>query len=553
MRKIIPISLLMAVLMGACAWSISWFLQARAIRQSIETSIAQFDPALGSVKIASVTTSGFPAKMIITISKPDVTLYTKPILSLAHKYSMAAAGNSAGVLTTPTYPESTLHYALDGSITLTLNALANDLLVQYAGNDSQQLAQADSSITIATEPNGINSCNIKLQGSFSTLFSRVWDIQKFFTANNILEHLSEFRCDLPGSVTTDMATHQVVASLSPSQVLVTNTQAGEQVHGLVRLKLDGYEVMPAGDILINRLRQAITPIDQTFSPIAMSLYGKQALSLELAMELPKNKVTVGQDSFKIDMRNFQFSSNANVMEGNFLLSSATDGKHQQGEFSVHFTSEFTPLQAEITRANMGQIVREALNSPQLSTLLANVDKKNLENSVFNALPNFSQLGKINENIQINYRLEKERKSGEINVNALDISTAAFGINGSGQASLFPEHAVPTINANLTCKNCMAMIDTMAAYLARVEAVAVVISPDNAGTIAPSPSQQQAVKQLLQIVGTADSTTNLDLNFAIKSDARNVNINGKSLPELMQIMQQTIGSATLPAAAPRTVR
>ncbi len=535
MKRIIPIALLMFVLLVATAWSVSWFAQARKLQNDIESGMAKLDPALGTMK-ATVTTSGFPAKMIVTITNPDLTLQMKPLLATLHKASMAAAGSSAGVLTTPTYPESTLHYALSGNITLTINALSDELQVQYAGTDAQQLTQAASTLSLATEYSGVNHCEVKLQRAATALLSQVWDIQKFFTTTTAVEHLQSFRCELPGFITTNTATNQIVSSLAPSTLTVTNTPTQNQTNSVINIQLKDYEIMPAGDDVMNQIRRAVTPADEAFTTISMSLYGKQSLSMELMTELPKDLQLTNNTPFKIAMKQLKFTSAANTTEGDFLFSSAPQGTQQQGEFALHFASEFTPRQTEIAHANMGQFLSEALKNDHI-VITAATDSAQLESALFEALPNVTQLGKITQHIALRFAGEKEKKIGNVELSALEISTRDYGITGSGKATMAEGQMLPAAQADLTCKNCIAMIDVLSAYLTRVESAAVVLAPENAGKIAFTPAQTQGIKQLLLAVGKPPVAGPNDLQFIIESNAGAVNINGKSLPELLQLVQQ----------------
>ena len=536
MKKIIPLALFMCVLMVVSGWSISWFMQARSVQSNIENAMVQLDPTLGSMKAASVSTSGFPFKMIITVTNPDLTLHMKPLLMRAHKVSMAAAGNSAGVLTTPTYPESTLHYALTGSITLSLNAMSDELHVRYAGTDAQQLSQANSSLSLATEYNGDNHCEIKLLRTFAAVFNQAWDMQKFFTAPALLEHLRELRCEFPGSITTNTTNNQIISSLASASVMITNVQGQSQTQSNINIALKDYEIMPAGDEAINQIRRALTPVDEAFVPISMSLYGKQSLLMELITELPQDLQLNNNVPFKIEMKQLKFSSAGNSTEGNFTLSSTPQGKEQQGKFSLYFSSEFAPRQTDIARANMGQYLREALKNDNI-TITNPANSAELEAALFEALPNVTQLGKITQNIDIHFAGNKEKRTGNVDIPALEISTRDYGISGNGKATMAEGEMLPAAHLELTCKNCVAMIDVMSAYLARVEKAAVLLSPENAGNIAPTVAQTQGIKQLLQAVGKPPAAAPNDLQFIVESNAGAVDINGKTLPELMMLVQQ----------------
>ncbi len=215
---------------------------------------------------------------------------------------------------------------------------------------------------------------------------------------------------------------------------------------------------------------------------------------------------------------------------------------EQGEFALHFTSEFTPRQTEIAHANMGQFLSEALKNDHIVITTA-TDSTQLESALFEALPDVTQLGKITQHIALRFAGEKEKKIGNVELSELEISTRDYGITGSGKASMSEGQMLPAAQAELTCKNCIAMIDVLSAYLTRVESAAVVLAPENAGRIAFTPAQTQGIKQLLLAVGTPPVAGPNDLQFVIKSNAGAVSINGKSLPELLQLVQQYLSEPT----------
>jgi hypothetical protein len=86
-----------------------------------------------------------------------------------------------------------------------------------------------------------------------------------------------------------------------------------------------------------------------------------------------------------------------------------------------------------------------------------------------------------------------------------------------------------------------MVDTMVGYLQRVENTLVAIDPAYSGQVALHPDMVRMVKHLLVALGVPAPNRATDLQFTIKSAAGNVNINGKSMMEIMGLMQPSAGN------------
>jgi len=542
MKKILPLALSMFVVMLMAAWSISWYVQARDIRNYITTQMKLLDPAIGNMNAAAVTTSGFPFRMLVTIQNPSVTLHTKQAMAILDKYTAVKAGNSAAALTTPEYPEATLSYQLQGTLSVALNMLSDKIRIEYSGSDTVELVQKEATTTLAIDYNGLNRCDAKLKRGFANLLQQTWDVKPFLTPENFAAELTEFACEFPGSITMNMANNQLVSSLGALKFILVNQPVGDMSHNRFTMDLKDYEVMPAGDEVMNRIRRIVVPANQTVAPVSMSLYGKQSASLEVASELPQNFSSLKDKPFRIEVSRFNFVNAASTTNGTARVTSAITGTQQQGDVALNITSEFNPRQADISRANIGQFLQEVVKDPRFDTNTMHADQKKVEAALFDALPNVTQLGKLTQNIAFHYTLERTERAGSIDISALEISSRDYGVNAKGTASLSPSQMLPTAEMTLTCRNCMAMLDTLSGYLARLQVAATLMSPKNEGQIALAPGEAQSIKQLLVMVGKPAVTSPNDLEFAISSNNGAVNINGKSLGELMGLAQQTMGSA-----------
>lgn len=568
MKKYLPLALGSFVAMMAVLWCVTWYIQARSIETWAVEEMKNLNPALGSMQATSVKTSGFPMKMVVTVTNPTVTIHMKQALTMLDKYSAAKAGNSAGVLATPDYAESTLQYGLQGTLTIALNALSDKMDLTYEGSATTQLAQAESAVSLAFDYNGPSTCTAKLQRGFTTLLQETWDLRPFFTPEGFAANIKDFSCEFPGSITTNTVTNQMVSSMGPLSIAIANDPEGDMTRVAARIKLTEYEVLPAGDEVMNQFRRALLPVGDNFVPVLASLYGKQSLSADITAEVPQDAKQAADKPMRVELKDFTFANAASTSKGNVKFSSIPTATDVSGEFVLNLTTEFTGRQAEISRMNIAEYARQliaqqgearaaaeaAAKDPNrtapmpilLDPALA-ANPKRLEETLYTALPDVSQLGTLRQNVSFSYNLKKGERNGSVTISNLDVSTRDYGVSGTGQGSISPSQMLPTVAANLTCRNCSAMFDAMEAYVARAQSALFVLSGNP--RILPPPEMIHGIAQLLEAIGVKSATAPLDLQFTISSNNGALDVNGKSLGELMEMTQHYLQPAT-PAAPAR---
>lgn len=536
MKKILTLALSVAALTIVCVWGIAWFAQARALEKNIAAAMAAIDPKLGSMKAQSVAVSGFPTQMAMTITNPSFTVHMAPFLAKMHKRSMAAAGSSAGVLTTPAYPESTLDYALAGSVTLIVSALSDKFDIYYAGTGTTQFALASTSFAMNTEYNGSGHCMVKLNRSFAAMWNTLWDVNRLLDPAVWANELREARCDLPGSISTNVATNQILSTLEPSSALFSRTKAGASQELVMSLQLPGYEVLPAGDEAASLFIQAVTPKGEPPAPVSLSLYGKQSLSFDLAAQLPQDMQAMKNAPFRIEVKKLKFASAVGHSEGALLIASNPEGTKQQGEIALSSSSEFTPVQTVLAKASARQIAGQMIESGDAAQKNISQDQDVLEQAIFEALPDITTLGPLNQKLRFSYSGDRATNSDHVQISEFEFSSRDYGITSTADVMSDGKQPLPTANVNLTCNNCLQLAETLHHYLARVQQALAQIAPEQAEGIALTPEQLEGVKGLLTVVGVPAQAAPKNLQFTIKANGGAVDINGKDMKTLMKLVQ-----------------
>lgn len=528
-------------------WAVGWFAQAQNIKSQIASQMAAMNPALGSMKARDIEVSGFPLRMIVTIHDPALILNLKPFLSQLHKRIMAARGNSAGVLTAPSYPEGTLNHTFRGTVTLTLNALSDRMELVASGASMGELIQSTERTTFNTTYTGQTSCSARLSRNIASFSNHLWDMGQFMASDNWLADLRGLSCFFPASVTTDGSNQTILTTTGTSTITATTTPVDAQYHSEFNLHFKDVEVLPAGDALMNRLRQAFTPVSTTYVPLPMSLYGKQSLTLHTISQTTEPFVINRKGPFRFEIKTLAFTNQASTINGSAIFSSQPQGNQEQGEFSINLTSAFSEAQGGLAKIGVQQFVGEVMRNNEFVAQHPALTVTALEASVYDALPDISALGTLTQRIRGTFSGDRSKNEGTFTISDLEFSTQDYGIRATAAGTRGNGQLLPAVNANITCRNCLNMVEAIGAYLMRVEAAAIVFAPQNAGMIAMQPAEIQGIKGLLAALGVPASTAPADLQFTIRNDAGGMNINGKQLAELLALVQLYLKPAAAPAA------
>lgn len=549
MKKILSLALLMFVMTLLAAWSIGWFVQARNVKNQIEAQMASFPAEYGVLRPGDIDVGGFPLNMTVTLRNPSATLNMRPFLSHMRKRVMAMRGNSAGVLIAVDYPESTLNFRLDGDISFSLNALSDRLGLELAGTATTELLQGKDKTIFSTQYNPDTKCHVRLARSVSTAANELWNAEYLLASDDWFEEIREYRCALPAHVTTDPISGAILASTGASQVFLSHTPVGEQYHSIVNIQLKELEVTPAGDAVFNRIRQATTPAGISYMPVAMSLYGKQSLVVEANSDTPEPFKAKAAKPYRYEITRLEFTNSASAIQGNMMLASRPKEGKQQGDFSLTLNSHFTPAQSELARIGVHEFVSNALQNPEFAARHQGAAQAVLEEAAYNALPDISKLGRLTQRVRGVFTVDPATEERSFTITDLELSAQDFGINASAAGAAGKNQFIPSVNANIICRNCLAMIETMGGYMTRLETAAVLFTAPNSGIFILQPAEIDGLKNLLSAIGKPSPSQPANLEFVIRSGPSGMDINGKPLSELLALMQQYLAPAPTDQAVP----
>lgn len=545
MKKFLALMPLLFIAFVATAWSITWLAEAHAVKAEVIARMEQFDPVLGSLKADSVDVGGFPFAMTVKVTNPSVSLNVKTSMTALHKRVMANAGNSAGVLATPEYNSGTLDYKLTGLVTLSLNALSDRLALTIEGNNTTKLTGDNYTLNQATEYDGPRSCEITLKRGLGSAANRLWHFEQFIDPDQMGQELRSIGCDMPGSTTTDSTTNQLLFSLGHGRILVSNNPAPGRANMAVNMEIKDMEWLPEGDAAYAHFMAALQPKGALAAPTP-SIYGKQSLLLDMTADVPVDKNQLDSTAMKIDITRINLTNAAQKMHAEFHFQSAPKGDEQQFTAASMLTLDTTPKQSDVAKALVPGMLANLSANPDAARFMQAYDPEKLKEAVFEALPNATALGTITQKLSLSYSGNKAKTHGKLQVSDFELSTRDNGLTGTGDVTLAEGQQLPVTNANITCKNCLAMVDMMAGYLQRVDGALASLSPQDAGRIALTPEQLAGIKSMLTAVGTPAASAPADLQFVVANNANGMQVNGKSMAELAALAQQYLPKE-MPAA------
>lgn len=540
MKKFLLLALGMFALTLVAGWSVFWFIQARQVKNTVLADMENLSPTLGVIETQGVSVSGFPFNMVLTLHRPKITLNLAATLNLMHKRLAAEAGNSAAVLTAPRYPEGTLVHQREGDVVVGVNAFSDRLHLSMTGGDTTQIMQNGESTLTRTEMEGAAECFVRFERNLVSVSQQMWDVAQFFSAQNMRRELRELDCALPASTTRDATSGDIASHIGASSLYLENIPTDERIRSTVRVDMNDYEMLPAGDALHRKLLRAVTPIGEEPAPFTMSSYGKQSLALDASFDMPDAGHSFTGRKVAIDIRRFEMASAAGTSTGRLKFSQAPQGNADMGEVDFELTSDFLPAQTEIARAGVAQLSKEMV-------LPEGTDADAAQALIFDAMPDVTRLGTIRAALRAGFARDMVAKTASANIGQLALSTRDYGVNMAGSASVAQAALLPALNLTLDCRNCFALIDTLSGYLVRLEAARPLLLPTVPNTLSVTPAQREGIKSLLGAVGVPQASSANDLRFVIQSSASGVSINGKMLAELIGLFQTHLGDAMAPGA------
>ncbi len=536
MRNIILIGFSTFFFVIIATASLNWFLRSNSVEKDAKKILESINNDLqakgGALTYESISVSGFPATINVTIAKPH---FSGRIDSLLNNYKIKEA------LNLPTLPEWNQDYFLDGNIIVSVNMFSNKFRIESSGNVSGKSNIKDKP-EIATISNFSSVCELKLKSS-DGIFSDLWSFQ------SIIENRSEFSknfraidCVNSPAKFLDSSTKEMISSTDGIRIYISrepnknisdikfylnmkDLEAGKRYEEIVKIYQEAFGQKSGAYFL--------SPSGKKNIEIDFSYQGADDLqnpeSKDLPMEIKLNKFYISDDSYKSNS-NFYLKNivNADARNVNLTYKSETVANEAASKFIVNYLhaivdsiiSDSTPVQSE------------------LKAKLTSLPPETLDSIITSVSPNLAYLGNMVTAVDANYSGNKDFSVAQANLSNFEFSATPYGIVAKGSIKKDKDIIIPAANLSIACRNCLKMIDDGVDYLNRLRNAAAVINQNNISIPPISAATMEAFKNFLISLQAPSSDRN-NLTFDVVSGASGIAVNGKTTAELSKSFAETV--------------
>lgn len=528
-------------------YCIGWYAQASRMKAGIEQAIANLHTHGITVTYQSIETSGFPRDVTVSLVNPRVQGRVDQLL----KSIPAPPGKSQPFADLPSWQEDD---ALAGRITFSINALSSHYRSGVTGDLHHQSEIGGKTLVADIHRSSESACTVGL--SRSGWFTSLWDFEAFLHRGNALRDLRLFDCASPGETVTG-AQHETLIQTGPSRIYVTSAPSQGMEDLRIYFKGENGEVTPAGDAWI-------TALTQSFGknvPSNLALYGKQNIEINFSYAGPADAADSGKP-LNVQLNPLSFTSQADTIIASLSLTDSGQSNPRQSHLAfrmgANFGAAYDAIQQTILRsaiqsmyADKNRMAADANNSnnrmpPVFLATLNKYTPDQMYAILSPAIPQLHALGQMTGNVDANFKGEPDFKTGDVALANLQLSATPYGLTGAGNAHI-AAGAPPTGQLTLICAHCLQLVDDTTAYAGRVRTAFSYFNPA-ATAAAIDPKLVEGAKQLLGALAAKDASGNNFTYIIVSKGGAGATINGKGLPEVMQLYDQYIGAVLRQEAA-----
>lgn len=528
MRNVIAMSLVAFIVLTAGGYGISWYAQASATEQNIKAFIDKLNENQKTITYESIESSGFPSNVFVSIVKPRFQGRIDQLL-----------GSTANP------PKEWLEDAmLDGKITVGINALSDQYTLTISGNVIENTTIGGQTTSSTKELIGNIACALQFKRDVG-IFDTLWNFKSLNRGGN--ELAKDFRmldCNTSGYKTTDTASKELLSSMGTSRLYLTHSPENDSSQLRLYMKLMNALVTPLGDDRMLNMIQVISPDYST--PIKFSAYGNQNFDFDFTYFGPKDYNPANKNPL-IDVALNKFEITNNIynyhMDFHFNNTPATGSRVITLSFKneASFTEQYDTSVQNMARNFIHQI--STIKDPkyqQTQALFKQYTPDQLYSIIYPAIPSLHTLGKITLAADGAYHGTDDMLNGDYAVNVLEISTTPYGI--VSKASLKTgSNALPSGTVEISCSNCLQMIDDMVAYSGKIHKVMLYFNPQGAKAYLIPPEQTAAIKKFLSLLAIQqpDPANKSTLAYVISGAGMNITVNNKSMNDVMRLYNEYI--------------
>lgn len=544
MRRILPLALAVFLVVGAALYCVSWYLQAKTAKDTIEQAIAQINAKQPYITYQSIEISGFPTQVRVNIVNPVFSGRIDTLMKTIGGDLPVMPDGSDGEKVKDALmrmPEWTERFSLDGTVEIGVNAFSSRYSMTIKGPVLNESVIGSDKRSLRMIQKTDRTCEITLrsQGGF---LGNMWNLQGM-TIDRVLKEASSLVCSGGENVIADAATNETLMQSGPVFFTITRLwPAAGKMAVDVKLDIADSESLPPADAWVARYFTLFIPDEPLPPSLRISAYGKQNMHLDAGWKGPEDINTLGLNTpvdFEIrrmDISNALYQSSTTLHIAN---AEAVNGIYAallkfRAESTV--SEAYDTILADIFRRDIASM-QEQEQMLAVNPQIRRYSPEQLYDMFAPLIPKLHPLGKITFALDSAYRGDASMNNGEVTLNNMEISVAPYGVTASGKSTKTPEQPFPVGTLNLACRNCMALVEDTGAWLRKLKAALSPLNPDIAASINADPALVEGIKRFLQAIGKAEGDT---LRYGISvASPQDITINEKPMDDVLALYAQYI--------------
>lgn len=530
--------LLLAAAAGGYAF---WQREAERARDSVEKLIAQANGANRWFTYASLSTSGFPLRVTVTVHQPVITIPTGKIVYLA---ALTRAMQSQGAV--PAQPadwNDTLRYGDALHIHLPLGR--DTVTIASSGPARVESAVSGETLRTLQQPEGDSSCTLELsRGGRGTIGAQL--AEGAYRDMDLAAYFRAFRCDFAAASWVNEATGQAVSHNGPIGFsFATEPQEGRRTFA-VTLRAPSVEFTPAADEMFARYARILDADGDLGFSLPASAQGKQQTMLDLRIDTPFPFNTASREK-PLAVELTEFTLKNALFDASLRLSvhhTPGGGGSAESVSTFEYRGTVTPEYMTGTRHTIaGQLLHMARRPGASSALRAFAERTTpvrLAERLEAVLPRLDTLGVMTIAWEGRFNATKDMAVTVLDLKRAEAGFTPYGLNAAGQITRTSPDA-PAGEIAVTCRQCEPMIGDIGGWARRMAAFLREFSPEQADAAARLDGLGERLAHFVKTIGKPSGAG--DYRFTLSSTAEGgMSVNGRSMAYVREALENPVSAA-----------
>lgn len=561
MKSIAGYALAGFILIASGGFVASWYAQAHFMEEHTAQMLAKINEnAHVSLTYSSIETKGFPTNVVVRVNNPQISAAIAPLVKpLAQLIPPSPDGSNEALLKNAilTMPDWSEFAAIDGYVELGVNIWSNAYTLRLHGPTVQTGVLNGVNYKVLGTPQGDSNCTLKTKNE-NLITSELWNTEKISELqDNLATHFESFSCNFSGSESVFSDSKELAYRTGPISWNVLLDKSEQHTAFSFDLNVKDLLFTEAYDKLFDTYVTTLIPNIWKTAPSNLALYKEQNIDIAISADLPNEMAALMNGApLSIDIRHLDFNNAVYQSNTNMKANLTSNAGNYNGSFLLNSNFKADKAYERILAETVSFALEDMQNQPNADDShifgeeLPRYSAEEWYVKIAPIIPRIHTLGQMKLLTDIDVTLNQATGDGQINVTAVELAAESYGIKGNGKSNFATETGIPTANFEISCTECLVLLDTASGYIERVHSALVNISPALEKELNYNPEEFEYAKQLLQKLASQNgASTEQQFEFSIKSTATGANVNGADIAEILQLyadISQNISENATPA-------